>query len=70
LGNSGKKMCRHTVNHVAKIGLSGQKIGDVSPCRRHVTDMLPTFPAKLQSTLAEPGYRLKILSVISLIVVL
>ena len=43
LGNSDTKVCRHTVNHVAKIGLSGQKLATF--CL--VADMSPTFPAKL-----------------------
>ena len=41
-GNSNKKVCRHKKNHVAKIGLSGQKWATF----RLVADMSPTFPAK------------------------
>ena len=45
-GNSDTKESRHTKNHVAKIGLSGQKWATFFPCRRHVADMSLTFPAK------------------------
>ena len=41
-GNSDTKVSRHTKNHVAKIGLSGQKWATF----RLVTDMSPRFPAK------------------------
>ena len=43
LGKSDTKVCRHTVNHVAKIGLLGQKM--VTFCL--VVNMLPTFAAKI-----------------------
>ena len=41
-GNSDTKVCRHKKNHVAKIGLSGQKWATF----RLVADMSPTLPAK------------------------
>ena len=37
-GNSDTKVSRHTKNHVAKIGLSGQNLATF----RHVADMSPT----------------------------
>ena len=37
-GNHDTKVCRHSRNHVAKIGLSGQKLATF----RLVADMLPT----------------------------
>jgi len=45
-GNSNTKVSRHTKNHVAKIGLSGQNL---ATCW-HVADMSPTLPAKDYNT--------------------
>jgi hypothetical protein len=39
-GNSDTKMCPHSKNHVAKIGLSGQNLATFC----HVADMSPTLP--------------------------
>ena len=41
-GNGDTKVSRHTKNHVAKIGLSGQNLATFW----HVANMSPTFPAK------------------------
>jgi hypothetical protein len=49
--NHDTKVCRHTKNHVAKIGLSGRKwatfslVADMSPtCRRHYQPSTPLNP--------------------------
>jgi hypothetical protein len=41
-GNSDTKVCRHSKNHVVKIGLSGQNLATF----RLVADMSPTLPTK------------------------
>ena len=41
-GKSDTKVSRHTKNHVAKIGMSGQNLATF----RLVADMSPTLPAK------------------------
>ena len=53
--NSDTKVSRHTKNHVAKNWPVGTKIGDISPCRRHVADTSPTFPGDVRTMLTCGG---------------